>query len=118
MDSALERLQDLLERATSGPWVRHGRDVEAYDAATDRDMHIYDEGGHSEDDARLIALAPVLASDLIALAEAVDSVIAGMDRLGQQPDPDAIYGALGGLVHVLDTALSAVLAHIDEAVKE
>ena len=104
--SALERLQDLLARATKGRWRA---------AAGARGELVLDEDGQlvagpgayglrtGRSNARLIALAPVLASDLIALAEAVT-----------RERQFVRVQAMGGR-DLVGEAISTVLAHIDDS---
>ena len=116
----LERLNDLLERATPGPWewwtsnswrrlsARGGRDGGVLLPVVQRSDGHPDIHGLEADKA-LIALAPVLASDLIALAEVIRQSVVDLETKG-----DLGHALAEGNLHA---ALSTVLAHIEDSLK-
>lgn len=129
MNDALGRLQDLLERATPGPLSTGS--LNGMCVFTDATKSVAVASVYtSPEDARLIALAPVLVSDMIALAEAAEyarECLEGFSTLRPvsmtEPYPASDYDEWRILrkdaYHValpdLEAALSTVLAHIDDS---
>lgn len=132
--SALERLQDLLERATPGPWGWLFMPGGEHESDEDLLMSLVNGGGtvlssdggywpeRGGSDARLIALAPVLASNLIALAEAAAVVLNAAHPRTCPYQWNYEHGIKRGpcTCGYMDTsaALSTVLAHIDDSLPE
>jgi len=94
----LERLRGVVERASKQPVTR--AEYEAWTAAKDT----------------LERAAPVIASDLIALAEVIAWVRQTVDEndLAERDPDDAIEVSIASLLGA-SAALSTVLAHIDDS---
>jgi hypothetical protein len=102
-----DELKNLVEAATPGPWVQSMPDTTWVMAGS---LHVAtipraSDGDWSPENARLIAAAPDLAREVIALREAAEKLTETMETFGWQQHngtpPGIISAALATLRAVL-----------------
>lgn len=101
MSDRLEEIRAALAAATPGPWHETGFGEIESDARDERGfprMVIYDEGGHTGADAKLIANAPVWLAEL---CDEVERLVAETQRLTRERDELATWKA-----HVVEPCIA------------
>lgn len=87
----LDALERLARAATPGPWVSDGCDIKSPNEA----LWIYDEGGHSEGDARYIAaMNPETTLALIARVRELEGALRRIERASSCGDPYTEIGRM------------------------
>jgi hypothetical protein len=107
-----DELKKLVEAATPGPWHKNENSREIYGpASTGEVVVVYDGGLQFSQDARLIAAAPALAREVIALREAAGELAGCVDALLKL---DFCYGTRSTVHDITTKSLATLRAVLGE----
>ena len=102
----IAKLKALEAKAHPGPWTHNGcAAIDGPIVWQDVTMHIYDEGGHSPDDAAFIVALRNLAPQLIALWESCNAMQTTWDSRAFVSNREALRALNAKATEVLEKGL-------------